>query len=389
MSQGLSMPGGDPAALEQYAAQLEAAANGTGSLSASSRRVTGDIRTGAGWTGDAADGYTAFTGNLSSGVGNMESPLSRIASAVRDYAGSLRTAQQRVAAYSAAAQAAGATGHPADVASAQAAESDATAAVTAQQAEGDHAAAAVRAATSEMENPFGPDGPVRDWIEKIHAPWDSLAGDAAVARVLARASEGETIVKDAEKFAKELPGLMENKFAELDSSLEARGASWAEQVDATLQADDDYKAIWSLNEVTKAAGQDLTRGAGVARGVGLASDALGVVGDGFVLAKPEDGGAMGWVDRGVAGANLGLSGADGVATAIAIAGGTAEIPVAGQVALVGTGLYLGGDYLYHHWTPFRDVANDVGHATVQGADDVGHAAAGAAKGVWHGITSVF
>jgi hypothetical protein len=52
--------------------------------------------------------------------------------------------------------------------------------------------------------------------------------------------------------------------------------------------------------------------------------------------------------------------------------------VAGQVALIGTGLYLGGDYLYHHWKPFHDVCNDVGHATVS-----------VAKGIWHGITSIF
>jgi hypothetical protein len=52
MSQGLSMPGGDPAALEQYAALLEIAAKGTASLSASSHQMTGDIRTSADWTGE-------------------------------------------------------------------------------------------------------------------------------------------------------------------------------------------------------------------------------------------------------------------------------------------------------------------------------------------------
>ena len=35
-------------------------------------------------------------------------------------------------------------------------------------------------------------------------------------------------------------------------------------------------------------------------------------------------------------------------------------------------MYLAGDFLYHHWTPFRDVANDVGHATVDVVDDIGH-----------------
>ena len=40
------------------------------------------------------------------------------------------------------------------------------------------------------------------------------------------------------------------------------------------------------------------------------------------------------------------------------------LPGFGEVALAATGIYLSGDYLYQHWTPFRDVANDVGHATV-------------------------
>ena len=42
-----------------------------------------------------------------------------------------------------------------------------------------------------------------------------------------------------------------------------------------------------------------------------------------------------------------------------------------------------GDWLYQHWTPFHDVANDVGHATVKVADDVGHVADSA----WHKVSS--
>jgi hypothetical protein len=115
-----------------------------------------------------------------------------------------------------------------------------------------------------------------------------------------------------------------------------------------------------------------------------------LTGDYFTLRKPEDDGAMGVVDRSVAGVNAAAAGVDGgYLIAGMVVGSTGEIPVVGEVVLVGTGLYLGGDYLYYHWTPFRDVCNDVGHATVAGADAVGHAAAGAAKGVWHGITSIF
>jgi hypothetical protein len=39
--------------------------------------------------------------------------------------------------------------------------------------------------------------------------------------------------------------------------------------------------------------------------------------------------------------------------------------------MIGTGVYLAGDFLYHHWTPFRDVANDIGHGTVRAVKAVG------------------
>jgi hypothetical protein len=47
---------------------VETAAQGAGSLADSTSQVTADVRPAAEWTGDAADGYTAFTGNLARGV---------------------------------------------------------------------------------------------------------------------------------------------------------------------------------------------------------------------------------------------------------------------------------------------------------------------------------
>jgi hypothetical protein len=43
-------------------------------------------------------------------------------------------------------------------------------------------------------------------------------------------------------------------------------------------------------------------------------------------------------------------------------------------------VYLAGDALYH-WTPFRDAAKAVGHATVRVVDDVG-------GGIQHGVQSL-
>ena len=90
---------------------------------------------------------------------------------------------------------------------------------------------------------------------------------------------------------------------------------------------------------------------------------------------------MGEVDRGVAVINAGLISAE------LVMGG---IPVVGEVALAATGIYLASDFLYHHWTPFLDVANDIGHSAVTAvegdpimAKDAGHAAASA----WHSVTS--
>jgi hypothetical protein len=101
---------------------------------------------------------------------------------------------------------------------------------------------------------------------------------------------------------------------------------------------------------------------------------LGIVADVGTVISPQNRGALGWTDRGVAGVNGLLLGAD---LALDV------LPGVGEVALAVTGAYLAGDWLYQHWTPFHDVANDVGHATVKVADDVGHVADSA----WHKVTS--
>jgi hypothetical protein len=110
------------------------------------------------------------------------------------------------------------------------------------------------------------------------------------------------------------------------------------------------------------------------RGLSYTLTGLGLVADVGTIISPQDHGAMGWVDRGAAGVNGAL-----LAANLALD----EIPVAGEVVMIGTGVYLADDYLYHHWTPFRNVCNDVGHATVSAAIDVSHAASSG----WHATTS--
>jgi uncharacterized protein YukE len=103
-----------------------------------------------------------------------------------------------------------------------------------------------------------------------------------------------------------------------------------------------------------AGGIDLGRVGGVGLG------ALSLVGDAATIISPPDSGAWGWTDRGMAAANaagttVGMLGAVGVIDA-----STGWIPVAGQVVVIGTGLYLAGDFLYHDVAPFRDAINDTG-----------------------------
>jgi uncharacterized protein YukE len=174
---GVAMPGGDPGVLEQLAARLEAIAEGTGDLGASTLQVTGSIRSDAEWTGDAADAYASFTGNLAHGVGATGAPLSRIAVAVRDYAGSLRTAQQKVTAYASAAEAAQVSGNDSGYVSlANSAEQAAEAALSAWQAAGERAAAEVNAASAQLGDAFGTQGPVQSWLGRQPMDWSILAG---------------------------------------------------------------------------------------------------------------------------------------------------------------------------------------------------------------------
>jgi uncharacterized protein YukE len=171
------MPGGDPGTLEQLADQLKDAAAAAANLGRSTRQVTVSIRSDAGWTGDAADSYTAFTDNLSRGTAAVEAPLSRIATAVSDYAVYLRTAQEKVAAYTSAAEAAQVSGNDAAYsAAADLAEQDAATTVANWQAAGERAASEVRASSEQLTNLFGRQSPVQGWLDRQPTPWDSLAG---------------------------------------------------------------------------------------------------------------------------------------------------------------------------------------------------------------------
>ena len=174
---GIATLGGEPGILEQLAARLEGIAEGAADLGARTRQVTASIRSDAAWTGDAADAYMAFTGNLAQSVAATPAPLAKIALAVSDYAGCLRTAQERVTAYTSAASAAELSGNDSGyVSAARIAAHNAQAAVAASQAAGDRAAAEVNAAVGQLGDVLSSQGPVTSWLGRQPGLWDTLAG---------------------------------------------------------------------------------------------------------------------------------------------------------------------------------------------------------------------
>lgn len=367
------MPPGDPDALEALAGQLDSSSADIGQLAADTYQVTSGIRDQAAWTGQASAAYTAMTSNLSTGVGRASSPLSQIAGSVRTYAAVLRDAQQTVGEANSAQQAAEmGFGDPADAAAAQQAMQYASEAEARLAAAGRTAAAAVRAANSELASIFGPDGPVRDWLERIHFPWDALGADAILGHYMRLAkAPGEWAEEFKElqgDWDEELSGIMRGFIGRSASSedLLAGISSYANKLDAA----DAFTSQW-LDET-----QGLRSALPAMRGVGAGMSALAIAGDVYTVIKPEDSGVMGNVDRGVAAANGVAAGADLTATAFELAAGTALIPGVGEAVIggvaVATGLYLAGDWAYHNIKPFHDFANDVGHTTVSVAKDIGH-----------------
>jgi uncharacterized protein YukE len=150
---GLTVPG-DPDALEQLSTRLRYAAQGVGSLGGNTRQFTTGTLAGAGWTGSAADSFSAFGTSLGEGAGAASAPLTRIASAVETYASSLRTAQQRAAELNSIA----------DTASTD----PSSAVMQAVRQAGERAAAEVTSASGQLQDLFST-GPVRNFIATLPA----------------------------------------------------------------------------------------------------------------------------------------------------------------------------------------------------------------------------
>jgi hypothetical protein len=205
--------------------------------------------------------------------------------------------------------------------------------------------------------------PVRTVLEAVLAPFDIVAADHWVGALKEVAGVPAEWVKEVDESIDEVNALIRAGKSPVAALIEA--GDLAESTGGKIDAWYAFAPGW-----LKTAAGSLAE----IRGFSYTLSGLGLVADAGTIVSPQDKGAMGWADRGVALGNGALITADLV---------MAELPVVGEVALAVTGMYLAGDYLYHHWTPFHDVVDEVGHATVHVVDGTGHVA----RSAWHSVTS--
>jgi hypothetical protein len=364
----------------------------------------------ADWSGSAADGYRQFCGSMVKSASRIPPALREICSAVRGYADTLSAAQQRVRSAVADANATPAASRQAAVDSAM----QVSAAACGQARDGARAAAArVDAAKSGLAGLWERTEPGRKLIEFVLAPFDTVAADHWIDLLKEMAGQPGDWLKDLDKMITEVEELR-------------KGGASAPAVDRTIAAGYQAERTGYMADAWDAFAPGWLKAAAGSiaeiRGLSAALTGLGLVADASDLISPQNNGVMGVIDRIAAGSNAAAiflqqgfargvikfkpATADGPGAAApeeaAADGGTAAseeavteggevateaavdtglitlnasldwVPVAGEVVMIGTGVYLAGTFLYQHWTPFRDAAKAVGHATVRVVDDIGH-----------------
>jgi hypothetical protein len=205
--------------------------------------------------------------------------------------------------------------------------------------------------------------PVRKVLEAVLAPLDIVAADHWVSALKEVAGVPSEMVAEVDEALNEIIKLRAAGKSPIEEII--GGAKLVESTGGKIDAWYAFAPSW----LRTAAGSIAE-----IRGLSYTLSGLGLVADVGTVISPQNQGALGVADR-VAGISNGL-----LITGDLILDG---LPGIGEVALAATGAYLALDWTYQHWTPFRDVANDVGHATVKAADEVGHAADSA----WHKVTS--
>jgi hypothetical protein len=205
--------------------------------------------------------------------------------------------------------------------------------------------------------------PVRKVLEVVLAPLDIVGADHWVSALKEVAGVPAEWVAQVDEKISDVSKLIKAGKSPVDELIAA--GYHAESTGGKIDAWQAFAPSW----LRTAAGSIAQ-----IKGLSYGLSGLGLVADAGTLISPQNQGTLGWADRGAGFVNGGLITADLVLD---------TIPVVGEVAMFATGLYLAGDFLYEHNAAFRDVANDVGHATVHVADDIGHTAVKAADDVGH------
>jgi hypothetical protein len=213
----------------------------------------------------------------------------------------------------------------------------------------------------------------KEIFETAHAGWD-IFGETPLVILKNKADSALQVLRDWT--TKELPEQIDSWWSEVSSlahdadnglvdfdDVKAAANSFTRKVDAAMA----FTEQWA--QATTWAGRVLTFN----RIMGGAA----IIGDLSTMYDPPDTGVMGGVDRGMALANLGL-----VAVELLF-----DLPVIGQVALVATGLYLGGTYLYNNWPWFHNSCDVVGHAVADFVTTAGEKIESEATEVADGVVS--
>jgi uncharacterized protein YukE len=411
------MPEGDPANLDAWAGQLATCADAFESLIGETGKVTTAAAEQADWTGSAADSYRQFCGHMVESAGEIPVALREISTAVRGYAGTLAAEQQRVRSAVQDANATPAAGRQAALDSAL----QVSASACGQAHDSARTAAArVDTAKSGLAGLWDRSEPGRKVIEFVLAPFDIVAADHWIDLLKEMAGQPRDWLQELDGEIAGIKKLLASGQDATEELIEAGGK--ADRINAMGDAWEAFAPGWlktaagSISEI---------------RGLSNVLTGLGLVADASDLISPQNSGVMGTIDRLAAGSNAAMillhqgfergvitfrpAAAEGpaaeapeetlagdgtavseeavteggeVATEAAVDTGLVTlnasmdwIPVAGEVVMIGTGVYLAGTFLYKHWTPFRDAANAVGHATVKVTDDIGH-------GIEHGTQSL-
>jgi uncharacterized protein YukE len=225
----VSVPSGDAGALLTLAAQLDQHASDVTALSSTIDSTTARIREQANWTGTAADGYTTFSTATSTTVGDLAAPLHTIAAAIKTYASHLSSAQQSV-------ENAVHTANSAAQADAQAmqtaAESAASSAASAANAAAAVAVESTLKAKDEIDKVMEATEPVREWIEKVHLPWDVGGGLAWELTVMKKLDGVKDKAQDFVNDLKELNSKWYEDVNEIALSADRGDASWDDVAEA-------------------------------------------------------------------------------------------------------------------------------------------------------------